>query len=190
MNNDFEVLKKALALVHERYDWSDKKLNFESEKWDEESLKDDWEQMNYLRHQSTWTLKKTKTIFPSMENLALCVEAARIIYGRYKWDQYAFSFNSEIIGTISEIKEKLISDFELLYRCRKDMVLLNNKSTSPNQLALSTLEGLIFQAITSITPFSVKRLNDLGRYDRVLRCLEGLLYQIIITLNPKFPEEK
>lgn len=186
--DDFETLKDTLVLVHSRYNWGGKKFNFEGGKLDESSLDQDRRQMIALRQEWNWTLKKDSKIFPSMENLALCVQTARIVYGHYRWDSYRFNFTNELTGNPEEIIEKLKDDFERLYKYRHNDEFF--KRVTANNRVLSTLEGLMFQTITSVRPFSVKRATDYNRYNRVMRCLEGILFQLIITINPAFTAKK
>ena len=178
---DREALKATIILIHSRYNWGEKKFGFEKGQ-DEASLGADRRQMITLRKEFDWTLEKDKKITPSMENLALCIQAARLIFGRYQWSLYKFNFTEELTGTPDEIVIKLKEDFERLYAYRQDKAFF--KKVTANNRVLSTLEGLMFQAITSIKPFSVKRHSDFGHFVRVMRCLEGLIYQLLVTINP------
>ena len=182
--NDRETLQATIVLTHSRYNWGEKKFNLEQNKWDGVSLDADRPQMITLRKEYDWKLKKDQEITPSMENLALCIQTARLIFDRYQWNSCKFNFTEELTGTPQEIAQKLKDDFERLYAYRQDKNFFNK--VTANNRALSTLEGLMFQAITSILPFSVKRNSDFRHFVRVMRCLEGLIYQLLITINPKF----
>jgi hypothetical protein len=198
----FSVLLKATQITHGRYDWSGTEFFVRrlSGLWDGLS-EDERKRHNFVRqlaedkskvfavrtYGANYQLKRAGEVEPDFENLAFCVQAARIIFGRYEWGNRMFHFAGELEGDVEEITEKLELDFEELYRLRKDKQFL--RGNGPNDRVLATLEGLMFQAISSVKPFSRTRNNDQGRYTRVLRCVEGLLFQLASTVDSEFAKQ-
>jgi len=182
---EIQVLQEVITLIHSRYDWGDEIFYFESDYREDDR---DRKSMKDLRTRWNWTLKPGGEIKPNADNLALCLEAARLIHRRYEWGEFRLNFPTELQGSGDKIVARLRVDFHRLYNFRHNRRI--PKGVSANNRVFSTLEGLMFQAIRSVRPFSVKRTNDAQRFTRVLRCLEGLLYQLLITMGPDFKSSK
>jgi len=183
---NFQALSAFLELIVSRYGWREHSLNFQDGRWDEKSLVADLKKIRELRR-GTFVLTKDEKIESSMKNVKLCLAAARVILGRYEWADLNLAFTQEFSGTKQAIANALKEDFfrlaDLLKQFDKDGF---PEAMTANWRVMDTLKGVMFQAVTSLAPFSIKSDTDQGRYIRVMRCVEGIIYQILLTLNPEF----
>lgn len=200
----FNALLQAAKLVHSRYQWP-QKFSFEDfcglkdlECVDDEEYRQDVVRQLNEDHGKLVAIRRTisggnriqaNPISPDFENLALFVNAARSIASRYEWGEEQFHFMGELEGEVDRIVSLLKEDFEHAYDLHK--ALKRGKRSDlrvPNQIA-DLISSLMFQAIRSVEPFSVKRESDQGRYNRVARVVENLLYQMCILVDAEYTKK-
>ncbi len=187
---ELELLKKALLISASRYGMSGGFFHFKKIGWEWEptleSILEDIRTNKEIRKSVGWKLS-SKKITPSIENLQTFINAARLILGRYSYPNMELNFIKNLSGNADDIILKLKDDYwklvELINFLKKDPSSLYGCSI--NIRVLATIEGLIFQAIRSLVPFSGKRGYGPGHI-RYMRCLEGLLFQIGKTIDPDF----
>jgi hypothetical protein len=192
---ELNLLKKAIEVSVSRYEWGkySNTFNFQNDNWDIDSVTEDIQTNSQIRKNfSNFTLH-SKKIESDPENLKLFVEVARLVYQRYTWpkEHLVIYFPEGLGGTLDEIVNTLDHDYWVIYNYRK-RAKKNPESLdgcSVNIRVMTTIEGLIFQALRSLKPFTGAKSSGPGHI-RYMRCLEGLLFQAAKILNSDFTTKK
>lgn len=199
---ELELLKKAIRLTHSRYDWGEytRKFNFEQDVWDEDHTDEDRHLASMMREfQRTSGWRLTAKAWEADAACFIClIETARLIFDRYDWKGFSdkFQFTSEL-DVREDLSTTLQADHDAMYQLRQNLrykrgeghnELGNNRGAMMRVAA--TIEMLLYHAINSLEIHERKKFQGkptvVHGYTRFLRGLEGLFFQVCLTINPDY----
>ena len=193
----------VIRLIHGRYDWFDYagKFSFEGEgAWTLEDADADRalaKEMRRIARETSWTLTGKPFESDNFAALRLCIEAARIVFSRYDWKQFANSFNfpNELSGDAVNMHDTVIkpltADYNVMYDLRQQFkrnsdIKAQFGNAGEMMRVASAIEGLLFHAIRSVSNKFHGKRAVVGKHTRALRCLEGLFFQLCKTSDPDY----